>query len=281
MVSLGPIAKKHGYRRERRLHGFVLSATGVGGTQRAVLRALTPVAVIAVLVLACLSCTGGSETVRLGTEGAYPPYNFINDSGEVDGFERELGDELCRRADLECTWVTTEWDSMIPNLVAGDYDTILAGMSITDERDAVIDFTQPYIPPSPSVYIARAGAGDEVVAGRVAAQVATVQADYLSQSGATLVEYALAPEVVAAVLSGEADAALVDLGFARDSMAESGDGLTLVGPEVTLESGVGVGVREDDGWLKDRLDRAIDGMKGDGSLNALIQKWFGVDAQLF
>ena len=240
----------------------------------------TAVAIV-VLVLASLSCAGGSETVRLGTEGAYPPYNFINDSGEVDGFERELGDELCRRADLECTWVTTEWDNMIPDLIAGDYDTILAGMSITDERDQVIDFTQPYIPPSPSVYIARAGADDEVVTGRVAGQVATIQSDYLSQSGATLVEYALAPEVVAAVLSGEVDAALTDLGFALESMAESGDGLALVGPEVTLESGVGAGLREDDGWLKDRLDRAIDGMKEDGSLNALIRKWFGPDAQTF
>ena len=101
-----------------------------------------------IVVVACLSCTGGSDAVRMGTEGAFPPYNFINDSGEVDGLERELGDELCRRADLECTWVTNEWDSIIPNLVAENYDTIMAGMSITDERDEVIDFTQPYVPPS-------------------------------------------------------------------------------------------------------------------------------------
>ena len=97
----------------------------------------------------------------MGTEGAYPPFNFINDDGEVDGLERELGDELCRRANLECTWVTNEWDTIIPNLVDGKYDTILAGMSITDERDEVIDFTQPYIPPSRSVYVVLAGDGDE------------------------------------------------------------------------------------------------------------------------
>ena len=122
-----------------------------------------------------------------GNGGGLSPYNFIDDEGEVDGFERELGDELCRRADLECTWVTNEWDSIIPNLVAGDYDTILAGMSITDERDEVIDFTQPYIPPSPSVYLALAGAGDEVVDGEVAAQVSTIQSDYLSESGASAI----------------------------------------------------------------------------------------------
>ena len=82
------------------------------------------------------------SVVRLGTEGAYPPWNFINDAGEVDGFERELGDELCTRAELTCEWVTNEWDSIIPNLVSGNYDAIIAGMSITAERDEVIDFTQ-------------------------------------------------------------------------------------------------------------------------------------------
>ena len=240
-----------------------------------------PIFAIVILISTCLSCIGGPDAVKMGTEGAYPPYNFINDKGEVDGFERVLGDELCRRANLECTWVTDRWDSMIPSLVAGNYDTILAGMSITDERDEVIDFTQPYIPPSPSVYVARAGADDAVVTGKVAAQVSTIQADHLSQSSATLLEYALAPEVISAVLNGEADAALVDLEFAQESMAKSGEKLTLVGPKMTLDSGVGIGIREDDSRLKGKLDRAIDAMKEDGSLNALIEKWFGLDAETF
>ena len=236
---------------------------------------------IAVLAAVSLSCSGGPDVVRMGTEGAYPPYSFVNDEGEVDGFERELGDELCRRADLECSWVTNEWDTIIPNLVEGKYDTILAGMSITDERDEVIDFTQPYFPPSPSVYIALAGAGDEAVDGRVAAQVATIHASYLSESGATLLEYELAEDLIEAVLSGEADAALVDREFAHETMAESGDRLAVVGPDVTLDSGIGIGVREDDSELKDKLDRAIADMKEDGSLNVLIEKWFDEDAERF
>ena len=236
---------------------------------------------IAILALFSLSCLGQSEVVTMGTEGAYPPYSFVNDEGEVDGFERELGDELCRRADLECIWVTNEWDTIIPNLVDGQYDTILAGMSITDERDEVIDFTQPYVPPTPSVYIALSGSGDEVVDGRVAAQVATIHAGYLSESGATLIEYELAEELLQAVLNGEVDAALIDREFAHDSIAESGGGLIVVGPNVALDSGIGIGVREDDGELKDKLDQAIDSMKEDGSLNTLIRKWFDADAETF
>ena len=236
---------------------------------------------VAILLAVSLSCAGNPDAVRMGTEGAYPPYNFINDDGEVDGLERELGDELCRRADLECTWVTNEWDTIIDNLVAEEYDTILAGMSITDERDEVIDFTQPYVPPSPSVYIALAGAGDEAINGKVAAQVATVQSGYLSESGANLLEYALAVEPISAVLNGEADAALVDEEFAHDNMADNRDKLAIVGPEVMLDSGIGVGVREDDSELKDKLDRAIDAMKEDGSLNDLIKKWLGADTNTF
>ena len=91
-----------------------------------------------IVTTATLALLGGmamaQDVVRLGTEGAYPPYNFINDAGEVDGFERELGDELCARAELTCTWVTNDWDSIIPNLVSGNYDAIIAGMSITEER---------------------------------------------------------------------------------------------------------------------------------------------------
>ena len=240
-----------------------------------------PIVAAAILIALCLSCIGEQDVVKMGTEGAYPPYNIINDDGEVDGFERELGDELCRRAGLECVWVTNDWDTIIPNLVAGDYDTIMAGMSITEERDETIDFTQPYFPPLPSVYIAQTGAGDEAAAGKIGVQVSTVQSDYLSESGATFQEYKLAPEAVSAVLNGEADAALVDLEFAHESVDKSDGKLAIVGPRVTLDSGIGVGVRESDTELRGKLDRAIDAMKKDGSLNTLIEKWFGHSAETF
>src|SRR6056297_2964709 len=145
------------------------------------------------------------DVVRLGTEGAYPPWNFINDCGEIDGFERELGDELCKRAELTCEWVKNDWDSIIPNLVSGNYDAIIAGMSITDERDEVIDFTQAYTPPDPSAYLGMSE-GIDLENGVIAAQTGTIQAGYVSETGATLVEYATPEETVAAVKNGEADA---------------------------------------------------------------------------
>lgn len=144
-----------------------------------------------ILSTAALALTAGiasADVVRLGTEGAYPPYNFLNDAGEVDGFERELGDELCKRAELKCEWVTNDWDSIIPNLTSGNYDAIIAGMSITEERAEVVDFTQGYTQPSPSAYAALAE-GLDVNTAVVSAQSSTIQAAHVASTGATLVEF--------------------------------------------------------------------------------------------
>lgn len=226
--------------------------------------------------LAAIATGATAGTVRMGTEGAYPPYNFINDDGEVDGFEREVGDILCEIAGLDCVWVVNDWDSIIPNLVSGNYDTIIAGMSITDERDEVIDFTQEYFPSDPSAYMALAGA--DSAGDVIAAQSATIQASYVASSGATVVEFASPDETVAAVRSGEVDSVLADRAFLADIVADSNGELVLVGDSVSIGGGVGVGVRESDGDLKTALNAAIDAMKADGSLNEIIKRWFDVDA---
>ncbi|TMV09568.1 transporter substrate-binding domain-containing protein [Ruegeria sediminis] len=236
-----------------------------------------------ILTTAVLAMSAGmamAQTVRMGTEGAYPPYNFINDAGEVDGFERELGDELCKRAELTCEWVKNDWDSIIPNLVSGNYDTIIAGMSITDERDEVIDFTQNYIPPAASAFVA-ASEGVDLSGGVIAAQTATIQAGYVAESGATLVEFATPEETIAAVRNGEADAVFADKDYLVPLVAESNNELMFVGDDVPLGGGVGMGLRESDGELREKFDVAITSMKEDGTLNELIRKWFGEDATIY
>lgn len=236
--------------------------------------------VIAATALALTAGAGFSQTLRLGTEGAYPPYNFIDDNGEIAGFERELGDELCVRAELTCSWVKNDWDSIIPNLVSGNYDAILAGMAINDQRQQVITFSEPYIPPASSAYVALSDDVD-IEGGVVAAQTGTIQASHVAETGATLIEFATPDETIAAIRNGEADAVLADKDYLVPHVEESNGELVWIGEDINLDEGIGVGLRQSDNELKEKFDEAITSMKEDGSLNEMLGKWFGEDARLF
>jgi len=233
-----------------------------------------------VLVTGLISCGDGVDPVLLATEGDYHPFNFINDDGEIEGLERELGDELCRRAELECEWVLNDWESMIPDLVAGEFDAIIAGMSITGKRDMTIDFTEPYYPPTPSVYLAVASTSDEAVKGRLGAYANTIYSDYFTEQGIEYTEFSDEDDRLAALLNGDIDAMLVDHAYAVDKLAEYEGRLTVVGPSVLLDRGIGIGVRNNNELLA-KLNSALASMKTDGSLDALIVKWVGEDAATF
>ncbi|MBU2889188.1 transporter substrate-binding domain-containing protein [Celeribacter halophilus] len=234
--------------------------------------------ILSAAALALMAGAASAETVRLGTEGAYPPYNYIDDNGEVAGFERVLGDELCARAELECEWVTNDWDSIIPNLLSGNYDAIIAGMSITEERMEKIDFSQNYTPPSYSAYAALSEDAD-LEGGVIAAQASTIQSQHIVDSGATLLEYPSFEDSLAAMVSGEADAVFAD----KDTLVPVVDegSAMWVGEDIALSVGIGMGFRKSDPELRAKFDAAIASMKEDGTLNEMILEYLGEDSPVF
>ena len=243
------------------------------------IHALSALLLAAALVLLLAACSR-ADTVVIATDGNYHPFNFINGEGEIDGLERELGEELCGRADLECEWVLNDWEEMIPDLVDEEFDAIFAGMSITAEREETIDFTEAYYPPTPSIYLARAGEGDEAVQGTIGATVNTIYADYFTELGRPFVSLEGSIDLAEAVFNGEVDAVLVDHGYGVEKLAQYEGQLAMVGPTVLLDRGLGIGVRKG-GDLKGKLDEALASMKADGALNAIILKWVGEDASTF
>lgn len=232
------------------------------------------------LAATMVATTALADTVRLGTEGAYAPWNYIDDSGKVAGFEIQLGNEMCKRANIECEWVVNEWDSMIPNLVAGNYDAIMAGMSITDERKQTIDFSPEYYPASPSKFAAASGAKfdfDNLSGVKIGVQGATIQADYLSEKLAannTILSYETADQSVADLSAGNIDLLLADGDFLKPVVDGSGGALTLTAPDIRIGGGVGIGMRKGDGELKATMAKALESVKADGTLDKLIMEFF-------
>lgn len=238
------------------------------------------------LALGVLALSAGAamaqQLVRIGTEGAYPPFNFINEANELVGFEIDLGNELCVRAGFTCEWVINDWDTIIPNLVGGNYDVIMAGMNATEARAQVISFANAYKLPDPSAYMALAGTDPSVIeTGVIAAQSNTVQSGMVAETSATLIEFPTPDETIAAVRSGVADAVLADRDFLLTYQSESGGELVFLATVIPPGQGVSPGIRQSDDELRAAFNAAIDGMKADGSLNALLVQWFGDEAPLF
>lgn len=235
--------------------------------------------IAAVAAVFALTGAASAQTVRLGTEGAYSPWNFLDDSGKPAGFEIDLGNELCKRAGLTCEWVVNEWDTIIPNLQAGNYDAIMAGMSITDERKQTIDFTQNYFPPDPSRYVAAAGVTldfDALSGKKIGSQGGTIQNGYVTEhfgSNNTLQAYENADQAMADLLAGNLDIILAD-GAYLEPIVAGNPAIAFVGPEVLIGNGVGIGLRKADDDLENKLNAQLDAVKKDGTLDGLIAKWF-------
>lgn len=234
----------------------------------------------AAALLALGTTAQAQETVRIATEGAYAPWNFLDDSGAPAGFEIDLGNAICEQAGLSCEFIINDWDSIIPNLLAGNYDVIMAGMSITEERLETIDFTQNYFPPDPSLYIAAAGAGIDPSAlegKRVGVQGGTIQAAYAEENlGAnnTIVSFGTADQAMADLGAGNLDTILADGAYLEPVVAASGGAFEFVGEDVMIGSGVGGGIRKDEADLKGKFDDALTALKKDGTVDELIAKWF-------
>ncbi|WP_224703347.1 transporter substrate-binding domain-containing protein [Devosia aquimaris] len=237
-----------------------------------------------ILTAAALLALGASaqaqETVRIATEGAYAPWNFLDDAGKPAGFEIDLAAAICAKAEVTCEVITNDWDSIIPNLLAGNYDVIMAGMSITDERMETIDFTQNYFPPDPSRFIAPSGAGLDIAnleGKRVGVQGGTIQAAYAEANLAgknTVVSFGTADQAMADLGAGNLDTILADGAYLEPVVAASGGAFELVGEDVMIGNGVGAGLRKDEAELKTKFDDALTALKKDGTLDGLIAKWF-------
>jgi polar amino acid transport system substrate-binding protein len=236
--------------------------------------------ILAAAALVALTGAVQAQTVRFGNEAAYPPYNYMDDAGKIGGFDIEVGNEVCKRAGLECEWVVNEWDTIIPNLIAGNYDAIVSGMSITDERKQTIDFSQEYFPNDPATFVALAGATldlENPSGLKLGAQSATIQAQWLEQNVAddnTVLTYETLDQALADLSAGNIDAMLADSSYLAETVAGSGGALQLTGPDLVIGSGVGAGVRKGDTELLGKIEAALTEMKEDGTLDALITLYF-------
>jgi lysine-arginine-ornithine-binding protein len=246
-------------------------------------------AAAALAVLATGAHAQDKRKVKIGTEGAYPPFNSIDPSGELVGFDIDIAKALCGAADLECEFVVQDWDGIIPGLIAKKYDAIVASMSITDKRREVVDFTDKYYN-TPAKFIAAKGADFDIspegLAGKaVGVQRATIHEDFLRGEfpEVDVRAYATQDEANADLVSGRLDLVMADSvalleGFLN---TEEGKDFEFVGPDYSDPKyhgeGAGIAIRKGEDDLRALFNEAIDQIRADGTYQAINEKYFEFD----
>jgi polar amino acid transport system substrate-binding protein len=229
----------------------------------------TVAGVMAGLVLAA------SEPVVVATDAPFPAYTYVDDAGTITGFERDLMDEVCLRAVLDCRWSDVNFDQLIPGVMAGEFDVVLGGIAVTPERREIVDFTAVYHTTDPNEwYIGRPGA-PEPSAALTAVQSGTMQEAHLRHMGYRHVAFTTEPEVLEALQSGKVDLALGPF-ETRQEIRDfaAANGFDFLYSETIPDEGVAMAVCKGNDALLTTLNSALEGIRRDGTLASLETRWF-------
>jgi lysine-arginine-ornithine-binding protein len=237
---------------------------------------------LALAVLAMLGLAGAvrAETLRIGTEGAYPPFNQVDPSGELIGFDIDIAQALCDNMGVECVFVRQDWDGIIPGLLAGKYDAIASSMSITEERKQAVEFTDPYYSNKLRFVAAKAVGRDATgfEAKVIGAQRGKIGASYLEDhpiQGAEVKLYDNLANAYRDLAAGRIDAILADMLVSYEWLnTEEGENLAFVGEPIDIGDKIGIAVRKDDTKLLARFNAALAEIIADGTYDELNTKYF-------
>jgi len=255
------------------------------------MRKFTAIVCAAVLALGA-SAAGAKDwkRIRIGVEGAYPPFSSVTPEGTLVGFDIDIANALCEQMGAECTLVQQDWDGIIPALLARKYDAIVASMSITEERKKKVAFTDKYYQ-TPARFAAPKGSDIEIseqgLAGKtVGVQRATTHDNFVSErfgDAVAIKRYATQDEAYLDAVAGRLDLLLADSVAMKGGFldTEQGQGWQFVGPSFTdreyFGEGAGIAVRKEDVELVEKLNEAITAIRANGTYDRIASKYFEFD----
>jgi arginine/ornithine transport system substrate-binding protein len=223
------------------------------------------------------------KKIRIGVEGAYPPFSKVTPDGKLVGFNIDIANALCEEMGAKCTMVQQDWDGIIPALLARKYDAIIASMAITEKRKKKVAFTDPYYN-TPNRFARKKGSGIEInktsLKGKsVGVQRATIHADFVKAEFGDVVDlklYATQEEAYLDAVAGGVDLLLADAvamyeGFLK---TDQGKNWEFVGPEYRAPGGAGIAVRKDDKDLVAAFNKALAAILANGTYKKINDKYF-------
>ncbi|MDK4703678.1 MULTISPECIES: lysine/arginine/ornithine ABC transporter substrate-binding protein [unclassified Rhizobium] len=250
---------------------------------------LLAAASFAAMSLVAGAALADGDTIVFGTDATYPPFESLDAGGKFIGFDIDITNALCDQMKVKCTFVNQDFDGIIPALQAKKFDAIISSMSITPEREKIVDFTNKIYNTPPAIAVPKDSAlkeaTDEALKGKtIGAQSSTTHANYASAhlKDAELKLYPSADEYKLDLSNGRIDAAIDDVVVLSEWVkSDAGNCCKMLG---TLKSdpvingvGAGIAIRKGDTALKDKLNAAIAAIRADGTYKKIQDKYFDFD----
>ncbi len=250
-----------------------------------------PIFALYATVMALAAGAAGAQdmTLKIGTEGAYPPFNNLTADGKLEGFDVDIANALCEEMKAKCEFVTQDWDGMIPALEAKKFDAIVASMSITEERKQKVDFTKKYYETPTAIAVPKdstiAGVTPEDLKGKtIGVQVSTTNQNYAEAvyTGSSVKAYPTADEYKLDIANGRIDAVVDNIIPLKDFVAsDAGTCCKIVGtitPDPKYHGeGTGIAIRKGETELVDKFNAAIDAIRKSGKYDEIAKKYFDFD----
>jgi polar amino acid transport system substrate-binding protein len=221
----------------------------------------------------------GGETVVVAVENAYPPFNFIDEAtGEGAGWDYDAVTEICKRINCTPEFKEAAWDGIFPAMQVGEYDWLADGVTITAERDEIVDFSIPYVTVG-QVLLVRADetatidemkANPDVIIGT---QIGTTNEIVAKETFPEdqVKSFEDFPATVLALLSGDIDGVVIDTLAAQGFMGEN-EGKMKIGGTITSDEQLGF-VFPPGSELTASVNAALESMQADGTLDAINSNW--------
>ena len=234
--------------------------------------------VAATLAVPAFAADLGGQIINIGSDTTYPPHEFIED-GVVKGFDVDVVAAICERINCQPNWITTAWDGIFGALADGQFDMVVSGVTITEERDKIVDFSEPYIIVQQGVLMRVEDAGktiDDFKSGamRLASQTGTTNAalgeELVGRDNLALFD--AFNNAVVALQNGDVDGVIIDSTSAAAYEQEFAGELTVA---ITGLSSDPLGlVFQEGSELQDSFNEGLQAIKDDGTLNELVIKWW-------
>ncbi len=234
-------------------------------------------ALAAVMAFALVACNApAEETLTMGTNAAFPPYEFKDDAGNVVGIDAEIAAAVAEKLGMKLEIKDMAFESLITAVSSGAVDIVLAGMTVTDERKEAVNFSDSYATGVQVVIVTEDSAIatiDDLAGKKIGVQTGTTgdiycAGDYGEDAVARYDNGALA---VAALQNGQVDCVVIDNEPAK-AFVEANEGLKLLDTEYITED-YAAAIAKDNTELLDKVNAALAELKADGKLDEIIGKY--------